>query len=93
MGLQEQQHLGVAAGGAGVVQRADVAAGGERLAACSGDHDAPHRRIVAPILKLHGQRPHHAERHSVECLRPVQRDEARGASAREQNFGLCRIHR
>ena len=49
-----------------------------------------HRRIGAPVVELARQRPHHAEGDGVQRFRPVQRDEARGAAAFEQDVVAVR---
>ena len=85
----ERQRLVVLAGLAEIVERADIAAGRERPAARRRDDDARDRRIVCPVLQLRRQRPHHAVRHGVERLRPVERDEAGRAAPLEQNFDVA----
>ena len=56
-----------------IVDLANIATGGKRLAAGAG-HDHPrYRRIVAPAIELGAQRPHHCQRHGIEGLRAIER--------------------
>ena len=53
----ERQHLVVPAGGAGIIERADIAARRERPAARRRHHHARDRGIVPPILSTGGSAP------------------------------------
>jgi hypothetical protein len=48
---------------------------------------------MAPALERVMQAPHHAVRHRVEGRRPIERDDAGGAAAVEQDFGGARHFR
>jgi hypothetical protein len=73
----------MAPAGASIVERADVAAGGERPPASGRQNHPRHRHIGLPLPQLLRQRPDHTERHRIQRLRPVERDNPCRAAALE----------
>ena len=87
----ELQGVRLALGFAEIVQMADVATSGESALAIGHDDDARDRVVVGPGGQLRAQGMHHAMRHRIERLRPVQRDNAGRAAALEEYFGFAHV--
>ena len=82
------ERLLVAAGAPEIVERAQIAAGGERAAAARAEDHARDRGIGLPLRELLRERAHHGAGHRVERLRPIERDQPGGAAPLEQDVGL-----
>ena len=78
----------VAPGAAEIVEIAQVAAGRERACAPSRDDHAGDGGIALPFAQLPRERAHHVVRHGIERVRTIERNEARGAAALEQDVGF-----
>ena len=89
----ELQRLGVAAGLAQIVKRADIAAGGKGAIAGRGDDNTRDRLVIGPGVELRAQSAHHVVGDGVERLRPVERDQPRRAATFEQDAGVHCIFR
>ena len=83
------QHLLLLAGAAEFPQRANIAAGRKRLARPPPSRSrARPPSSCCPGAQLAVECTHHAVRHGIERLRPVERDNAGRAAPLEQDFSL-----
>ena len=87
------ERLFVAPGAPEIVESAQITARRERPPARGGDEHARDGGIRLPVGELPRQRTHHAVRHRVERVRPVEGDQTRRAPALEKNFGVIRASR
>ena len=76
----------VASGAPEIVECAQIPAHGEGASIVRGDEHARDVGIGLPFRELPRQRAHHRERHRVERLGPIERDETRCAAPLEQDI-------
>jgi hypothetical protein len=84
------KRLLVPSGAPQVVECAQIPARREGAGVIRSDDHARDLGITLPVRELSRQRAHHGERHRVERMRPVERDETRCAAPLEQD--IARAH-